>query len=76
MLVHTIEWLFFKPPAKYSDVYVTENSNSENKYEPEEENPCDDIVTSDFTSDSNGTRGSSSSRASCSKQSKSFNMKG
>ena len=64
-----------KPPTKRSCVYGTENSNSKNEDEPEEEkNLCDDTVTSDFTSDSSSTCGSSSSRASCSKQSKSFNM--
>ena len=44
-------------------------SNSENGYEPEEENLRDDTVISDFMSDSSGTCSSSSSRASCSKQS-------
>jgi len=36
---------FLKPPAKRSRVYDTESSNSENDDEPEEENLCDDTVT-------------------------------
>ena len=72
-IMSLLNWLM--PPVKCSHIYITEYSNNEEEYEPEEDDEVTLDVTPDLTSDSSirYTSTRSNSRSSCSKQSKCFN---